>query len=422
LGFDVDHTLGLYNITALSELLYTSFTKYLIEKKNYPKNLNVFDPNIEQENLKSKNFNFLTVENFFEFSGIELFADINTGVISRIDENNKILKALYGIKELNNEEISEIYGKDKKIPDKYNFHFEDYRTDNYIYLQGYFENHMTSLLTFCIELYKNGLLENIINNNNENSPYKKIIEDIYESLNFNYVSNEGQMKDYGYFYPEIFNNPKKYLAENSAKETLIQLRKFGVKIFYATNSPKEFGDLIMRNTFGEDFLDYFDLAVSFARKPKFFKNNNSTENDLKFFFPSCKLEKYYDNNKEISLKDYLFDEELHQEIKSKKAIICNSFEFVKNFFEKILGKKKINYLYVGDSLVNDGLAPVLHAKIKSICVIDCIDSNYHGIKPDNIGIKWDLEKHLDKEQYHVKHAREHCEFSISNVQSLRLFL
>jgi len=435
IGFDIDHTLGIYNLSTLADLLYSSFTKFLIDHKNYPKILDIFDRKQEKENLSYESLKFLNIDNFFKLSGVDILVDLNHGNALKISHTGKILKGFHGIKELTEQEIKSFYGENMQIPENYNFNFEVSKNENYIYLQGYFEYHIPALYLFCVELLKTEFLNFSILKKEENSifefnqlkndkvdlinPYRKIMSDIMDSLIFNYAITDKKMEETGYFYTEVSLNPKKYLCENSARETLISIKKLGIKIFYATNSYREFGDLIMKNSLGEDFLDLFDLCISFARKPVFFVNK-VLDGENNFRFPEISLEKYQ-HSKEFSLMHLREDFDLFEEIKFKKSIITNSFDVVKTFFGILMNNNQLKYIYVGDSILNDCIAPVKHASIKSIAVIEFIDSFYHGIKPDHLAEYWKLESKKDTQQVHIFQARDHAEFSISNVQTLKLF-
>lgn len=436
IGFDIDHTLGIYNLTTLAELLYTSFTRYMIEFKGYPKYLNIFDSKQEQENLAEEKLTcFLTQDNFFKFSGVEILIDLVNGNALKISHSGLILKAFHGVSELSEAEIKKTYGEQLQVPSEFNYKYELSKNEHYFYLQGYFEYHVPAIYLFCIELLdrkmfsfseeKNSLRNNNSKENSENnlniSPYRQIMSDIFDSLLFNYaITNDKKMEDTGYFYTEISRNPKKYLCENSARETILQLKKLGIKTFYATNSYKEFGDLIMRNSLGEDFHNLFDLCISFSRKPAFF-TNSASQNQISFKFPESAFASNNPNEELILLHHLSAESELFLELKRKKAIIADSFEVAKKFFELLLQKSEISFIYVGDSILNDCIAPAKHAKIKSIAVIEFIDSFYHGIKPDHLAECWRLPLEKDAQQVHVLLARDHAEFSISNVQSLKLF-
>lgn len=369
---------------------------------------------------------------------MEILADLNQGNCLKITDTGLILKCFHGIKELTEEEIKRIYGDSMKIPKDYNFNYESTRSEHYYYFQGYFEYHMSSIFLFCVELYNLGLFyqgeklckesngsltDSSIDKNCQKAEesyinYKSIMKNMHESLFWNYGISNRKMEETGYFYPEICANPKKYLCENTAKEALIQLKKLGLKTFYATNSYKEFGDFIIKNSLGEDFRSLFDLCVSFTRKPSFFNVISNTE-EIYFSLSECQLEPY-SNQEQISLNSLLEDELLFEEIRNKKDITTGSFEVVKKFYEKLLNKNNLSYIYVGDSIVNDCIAPVKKGNIKSIVIIEFIDSFYHGIKPDHLAEYWELPLDKYAQQHFIKMAREYADFSISNVQSLKL--
>jgi len=428
IGFDIDHTLGIYNLTTLAELLYSSFTKYLIHNKNYTKNLDIFNDLQEAENMGNETTEFLTKENFYKLSGVEILIDLNRGTALKISHSGNILKAFHGKNELSENEIKKVYGNNKEIPREYNFKFDISKSENYFYSQGYFDYHLPAIYLFCVELYDRNILkiaskekQNENGNIDDNiNAYKQIMKDIMDSLMFNYAIIDKKMEETGNFYPEISRNPKRYLCENSARKTLILLKKIGIKIFYATNSYKEFGDLIMRNSLGEDFHDLFDICISFSSKPGFFLNKNIAKNEINFKFSDTSLEKYKKKD-HIPLSHMLEDMLLFDDIKNRKAIVTDSFVVVEKFFDKLLNKTDLKYLYVGDSILNDCIAPVKNSNVKSIAVIEFIDSFYHGIKPDHLGEAWRLDIEKDKQQMHVFLARDNAEFSISNVQTLKLF-
>ena len=403
----------MYNLTTLGELLYISFVRYLTEYKNYPNILNIFDLVQESQNLSSENLKFLNKENYYKFSGVELLIDYEFGNCLKISEDQIILKAIHGIKELNEKEIIEIYGKEMKIPKEYNYTYDVTKTDHYHYMMGYFEYQFSGIFSLCVELFDLGLLEII----GEERPYHRIFHDIFDALLFNYSANDKKMEESGYFYPEIFRNPKKYLCKNSARDALILIKKAGLKTFFATNSYIEFGELIIKNSLGEDYEDLFDLCISYSKKPHFFRLSSDL-NQVGFKFPGCEQKKY--DKEKILFNNLNEDQELFIELKEKKSIICQSFEVCELFFEKILQKKNLKYLYVGDSILNDCVSTAKNENIKVILIIEFIDSFYHGVKPDNLSEIWHLDIKKEIQQYHVKVAREHAEFSISNVQSLKL--
>jgi hypothetical protein len=48
----------------------------------------------------------------------------------------------------------------------------------------------------------------------------------------------------------------------------------GKKLFLATNSHQEFGELIMQTTLGDDWQSLFELSLANCLKPGFFTKQN----------------------------------------------------------------------------------------------------------------------------------------------------
>lgn len=393
----------------------------------------------ESENVKSEVFKFLTKSNFYKYAGTEVLFDVKRGIAIKFSQNLKIFKAFFGLKELTEEEIKYIYGEEMKIPAEYNFDFENPRNWLYHYYTGYLENQIVAVYLFCIELYK----RRIIVPDNKNIPkydpltdkfhvicdeyndFQIIMNDIIDATTYTFKIQENKkLNESGYFYPEISRNPDKYICGNSARDALFLLRNIGKKIFIATNSTLEFAQLILGVTLGEDFLDLVDLFITNSSKPSFFRvlNNESEINEVNFSFFDCNNQKYMANNQQkiITLKALQDDPELFEELKTKKSIEGKSFEIPKLFFEKLLNKKDLNFIFVGDSTLNDCMAPSKHRKISSIVIIENIKAYYHGVRPDDLGEFWELEEAEEREEYYVSVARDYAEFAISNVQTLRL--
>ena len=81
---------------------------------------------------------------------------------------------------------------------------------------------------------------------------------------------------YGSFFPTVIANPSLYIeAQPELKETLLTLKNRGIKLFVGTNSHYEYMCVIMTATFGEDWLQIFDLKLANCRKPLFFRDPNA---------------------------------------------------------------------------------------------------------------------------------------------------
>ena len=100
IGFDIDHTLSIYNTSNMVQLLYESFSKFLILEKGYPKEIS-YEIN--------KDFVVKTSHN-------EILIDDKNGNALKIDINKEIVKGYHGKKELSKEEINALYPNGKYEP------------------------------------------------------------------------------------------------------------------------------------------------------------------------------------------------------------------------------------------------------------------------------------------------------------------
>jgi hypothetical protein len=239
IGFDVDHTLSIYNNENMSELLYNSFILYLIEHRGYPKILQV-----HHEDYKNSPNKF-TIEQAEAFSFTELIIDIKTANVLRIDEDKVIIKAFHGTKELSNEELCKCYGEARKY-EKFEY---DKKSEDYMYVASFFEFHAIPIYLFCVQLFEEGELPFI-------KSLPQIMAHLLESFAFNFGLMDieknilKKIDSSGYFFPEIYKNPKKYLHPYKAKDLLKFLKEKGKRIFIATNYYQEYADFILRNTIG----------------------------------------------------------------------------------------------------------------------------------------------------------------------------
>ena len=84
IGFDLDHTLVIYNNKNMINLLYSSYSNYLISHKNYPKE-------ISYEN----NEDFI-----INFTELGLILDCEKGNVLKLSNNKEIIKAFHGKKKI----------------------------------------------------------------------------------------------------------------------------------------------------------------------------------------------------------------------------------------------------------------------------------------------------------------------------------
>ena len=388
IGFDIDHTLSIYNTSNMVQLLYESFSKFLILEKGYPKE-------ISYEN--NKDFVVKTSHN-------EILIDFINGNALKIDINKEIVKGYHGKKELSKEEINALYPNGKYEPYESGVGFKD---NLYYFNKCNFEYHIVPLVLVCVHYFDEGLIKCI-------SCYKDIKDHLFESLFFNFKLKD-EFADFhtsGYYFPEIAKHPELYFYKYSARELLKQLRKKGKKLFFATNSYKTYAEFVLKHTVGEDYKEYFDLGVWFSKKPMFFEAKPSNP----------ELRCYFEDKTKIPIEE--MNDEIYNKIKGGDYLIFEgSYKVVENYFKKALNKKDIKCVYVGDDLFNDCCAPSKLNEWKGIFISDCIKTGFIGSNPENFTSNW-KEADEDKSHIDVKAGilSKNTLIALSNIEGLKYFI
>lgn len=101
--------------------------------------------------------------------------------------------------------------------------------------------------------------------------------------------------NYGIYFPTVVADPTRFIEpQPDLRATLETLQKQGVRLFVASNSHKEYMDLIMDTTFGKGWESLFDLKCAAANKPKFFQDNSQYFHTIDFDVPNFKREEIRD--------------------------------------------------------------------------------------------------------------------------------
>jgi hypothetical protein len=111
---------------------------------------------------------------------------------------------------------------------------------------------------------------------------------------------------YGQYFPTVVDNPTAYIEpQPELRKTIERLRSRGLKFFVASNSHKEYMDLIMETTFGKGWETLFDLKCAACAKPRFFTDPTHYFHTIDFDIPNFKFEEIRDPLKLTSEHDYL---------------------------------------------------------------------------------------------------------------------
>ncbi|CDQ64366.1 unnamed protein product [Oncorhynchus mykiss] len=121
IGFDLDHTLCRYHLKETSRLIYESFTRYLVEHKDYDKDLLTLTPATWD----------------FCFKG--LVVDLEDGNLVKLAEDGTVLRATHGTNNLRTEEIIKHYGPKREWSHFNSLNTTFTRSTKYYFYDNYFD-------------------------------------------------------------------------------------------------------------------------------------------------------------------------------------------------------------------------------------------------------------------------------------------
>eukprot|EP00096_Caligus_rogercresseyi_P014433 TRINITY_DN6952_c0_g1_i1.p1 TRINITY_DN6952_c0_g1~~TRINITY_DN6952_c0_g1_i1.p1 ORF type:complete len:497 (+),score=70.45 TRINITY_DN6952_c0_g1_i1:114-1604(+) len=236
-GFDYDYTLTNYK-KSVETFLYDSAKRDLIERLKYPKEFDKFE-----------------YDDKFIIRGLHY--DIEYGLLLKVDSFHQIqLGSVYkGRRQLENEEILRLYNR-RHIPLKRIEGRDTRAKPGMVQMVDIFAKPFMCLLADVINWFnENGI---------EYEPYS-IHHDVWSSVQTSHPA----------FHHECVKHPEMYLEEfpqlSSFLENLLQQNK---KIFLITNSTFDLVDAGMSFMIGNDWKDLFQLVVTKAKKPSFFRDKS----------------------------------------------------------------------------------------------------------------------------------------------------
>ena len=252
IGFDMDYTLALYKEETFENVAYESTLKKLVAL-GYPNAI-----------LKLKFDSKAMIRG--------LVIDKNHGNILKIDRHRYVKIAYHGVNKLSSEQRREIYDLEEVV---------SYEEPNFALIDTLFTLGEALLFMQLVDLKNSSKLLS-------DKSYAEIFKDIRVCLDKSH--RDGSIKD------AVAENPEKFIHHNPHfLETLDFLKKSDKKLFIATNSLWDYANVVMNYLcFGSkqklslDWLEYFDIVITGAQKPAFFKqvnpifsvdvNNNSIHN------------------------------------------------------------------------------------------------------------------------------------------------
>jgi 5'-nucleotidase len=230
IGFDMDHTLALYNRHFIEALAFDMAKDTLIQERGYPERLRQvrYDP---------------------DFGIRGLVVDKKHGNILKMDRFHYVAEAYHGRCRLEKEQRKELYtsGALKLSSDRF------WSNDTLFGLPE-------------ISLYA-GVVESMTSSGDD-LDYRAIFDDIRYSVDL--VHRNGSLK--GVILERM---SECFLPDPKLPATLEKLRRDGKRLFLLTNSDHDYTDAVLSHVLADPFLDrpwweYFDLIVADSRKPGFF--------------------------------------------------------------------------------------------------------------------------------------------------------
>lgn len=254
IGFNLDNTVCHFNIEELMKLEYDILSRFLIDSKHY--------------NAK---YLLEPLEMNADFLQRGLIMDFERGNVIRTSADGTILKASHGNKLLSDEILHDQYGLDKKwdVLERYVIDpVQIWNTDLNSKMRAcldFFDIPAALCFANCVDAVDATFGPQIV---------YKIWPDILEGLQ-NMFNRENFATNKGGFYSKLKANPEKYYSKcNDSVLKWLKEIKQKKKTFLITGSNVDFAQFSATNSIGENWMDYFDMVVFYAKKPEFFTANN----------------------------------------------------------------------------------------------------------------------------------------------------
>ena len=232
IGFDMDHTLALYDRRTFEQLTFDMAVETLVEQKGYPE--------IVRE---------IRYQPDFIIRG--LVVDKKLGNLLKMDSHGYIAVVHHGTRRLGREERLRAY-RNQRI---------NLRSGRYQSFDTLFSMPEGSLYAAVVDLKesdRSGAMKRIRR--------AQIFDDVRDSVDT--VHRDGSLKSV------IMKDLARYFIEDPGlRPTLLRFRALGKKLFLLTNSEYEYTEAVMSHVLGEDHSDWkdlFDLVICSSGKPDFF--------------------------------------------------------------------------------------------------------------------------------------------------------
>jgi len=233
-GFDMDHTIVLYNRENFESLAFHETVKKFVAN-GYPEEL-----------LKLKfNPNFV-------IRG--LLVDRDRGNLLKVDSHKYVKVAYHGHRKLDKQERYELYNA------------KSFKADDYLTIDTFFALSEVQLFIEIVDYMRR-------HPNQIQKSYREVYADLREWIDLSH--QDGSIKN------RVLAEPEKYIdRDKNLVEALLKLLDGGKRLFLLTNSDWNFTNAVMTYVLDglhEDFprwQDYFEHIIVSAGKPNFFTGSN----------------------------------------------------------------------------------------------------------------------------------------------------
>lgn len=239
IGFDMDHTLALYQRRPFEQLTFDMAVENLVDWKKYPRE--VLDLKYDPD---------------FIIRG--LVVDKELGNLLKMDTHNYIAAAFHGRRRLSKEERLEVYRN-------HQVNFGQARYQSFDTLFSMPEGSLYATLISVKESEPEGPLREI--------PVSQVFDDVRACVDK--VHRDGSLKRV------IMENLDRYfVSDENLRPTLERFRDMGKKLFLLTNSEYDYTNAVLEHLLDEGerhWKDLFDLIIVESKKPRFFLEGTKPE-------------------------------------------------------------------------------------------------------------------------------------------------
>lgn len=239
IGFDMDHTLALYDREPFEQLTFDLAVERLIGEFGYP------------DSIRDVQYNRDAI-----IRG--LVVDKRAGNLLKMDLHGYIVAAMHGTRTLDKDARQKQY-RNRRI----NLAMPRYQSFDTLFSMP--EGSLFAALVDRVESGKDDALAAI--------PVSRIFDDVRGAVDR--IHGDGSLKKY------IMEDLERFFVhDETLRPTLLRFRAFGKKLFLLTNSEHYYTEAVMGHllsTPDQDWKELFDLVVVESGKPQFFAEGRPEE-------------------------------------------------------------------------------------------------------------------------------------------------